>query len=91
MHVGGGYDPHVHCHGLGRAQAADRALLQGAQQFGLRAGGQVGHLVEEQGAAMGRFEFAGGLVGGAGERALLVAEQLVFEQRFRDCTAIHRD
>ena len=73
--VGGGDDPHV---GLDRGAAADRgvfALLQHAQQPGLRLHRHVADLVEEQRAALGLLEPAGGAGVGAGEGAALVAEQ----------------
>src|SRR3546814_7332914 len=51
---------------------------------------QLGHRVKEQGAAVGGLEQAG-LVGvGAGEAALLVAEELAFHQLRRDRAAVDR-
>ena len=54
--------------------------MQRAQQPGLGLGGHVTDLVEEQRAAIGLFELADCLGDGAGESALLVAEQLAFDQ-----------
>ena len=45
-------------HGLGRAQPADGALLQRAQQLGLQLQRQLADLVEEHRAALGRLEGA---------------------------------
>ncbi len=48
-------------------------------------------LVEEQGAAVGLFEHAAPFPVGAGEGALVVAEELRLDQVFRDGAAVHRD
>ena len=82
--VGGGDDAHV---GLDRGAAADGrvfALLQHAQQPGLRLHRHVADLVEEQRAAFGLLEAAGDAGVGAGEGALLVAEQFALDQFARD-------
>ena len=74
--VGRGDDAHI---GLDRRAAADRgvlALLQHAQKPRLRLHRHVADLVEEQRAAFGLLEAAGAARVGAGEGALLVAEQL---------------
>ena len=73
--VGGGDDAHV---GLDRGTAADGgvfALLQHAQQPGLRLHRHVADFVEEQRAALGLLEPAGGAGVGTGEGAALMAEQ----------------
>ena len=67
-------------------RAADRidlAVLHGAQQLDLHLERQVADLVEEQRAAMRLDELAGVLFGGAGEGALLVAEQDALDQIVR--------
>ncbi len=56
------------------------AFLQRAQQLDLHVQAQFADLVEEQRAAIGFLEFAQMLVGGARERALLVAEQNRFDR-----------
>ena len=89
--VGGGDDAHVD---LDRALGADRvdlAFLQGAQQLDLHVQRQLADLVQEQGAAVGLLELAQVLVGGAGEAALLVAEQDGFDQVLRDGAAVDGD
>jgi hypothetical protein len=73
------------------AQSFDHALLQKAQQLGLQRHRQVADLVEEQGAFAGVFDLADGLLGGAGERALLVAEQFGFQQGVGDGGAVDGD
>ena len=62
---------------IGRLHAdrVDLALLERSQKLDLDVEGQFADLVEEQGAAVGLLELAQVLVGGAGEAALLVAEQ----------------
>ncbi len=76
---------------LAAADALDHALLQEAQQLGLQRQRHVADLVEKQRAAVGELELAGRLPHRAGEGALLVAEQLALEQRFRDGRAVDRD
>ena len=87
--VGGGDHPHVHPHGLGAADPLELALLQHAQQLHLRAQVDVADLVEEQRAAFGQLEAALLARVRAGERALLVAEELRFDQRVGQRRAAH--
>ena len=77
-------DAHVDRDLLAAADALDHALLQEAQQLGLQRHRQVADLVEEERAAVGRLDLAQGLLGRAGERALLVAEQFALEQVLRE-------
>ena len=89
--VRGGDDADVDLHRLGAADAVDLALLDGAQQLGLQARMHLADFVEQQGAAIGFLELADAARDGAGEGALLVAEQLAFEQVLRDGGAVDRD
>ena len=73
--VGGRDQPDVDPDGRAAADRIDLAILHGAQQLDLHVERQVADLVEEQRAAMRLDELAGVLLGGAGEGALLVAEQ----------------
>ena len=66
-------------------------LLQHAQQLDLRHRHHLGDLVEEQRAAIGQLEAAGAPIGGAGERAALVPEDLALEQRLRNRRAVDGD
>ena len=78
--MGGGDDAHV---GLDRRATTDGrvfALLEHAQQAGLRLERHVADLVEEQRAALGLLEAALRALLRAGEGALLVAEQLALDQ-----------
>ena len=63
------------------ADALELALLQHAQQLRLQARRHVANLVEEQRALVGQLEAAELALDRAGERALLVPEQLGLEQR----------
>jgi hypothetical protein len=56
------------------------SLLQDTQQLDLKRGRNLADLVEEDRATIGALEQADMIVDGAGKRALLVAEQLGFEQ-----------
>ena len=67
------------------------ALLQNAQELGLRSGVQIADFIEEDGAAIGQLELALARGDGAGECALLVAEQLAFEQVGWNGGAVHFD
>ena len=68
-------------HGPGAAEPLECALLEHPQQLGLQLERQVADLVEEQRAAVGQLEAARpSRRDGAGEGALLVAEQLALEQ-----------
>ena len=73
------------------ADGVDLALLQRAQQLHLRIERQFADLVEEQRAAVGLGELAGVLLGGAGEGALLVAEQDGLDEVLRQRAAIDGD
>ena len=78
--VGRGDHADVHLDRARRPQPLDLALLQHAQHLGLRLRAHVADLVEEDRAAIGLLELADLLLGRAGERALLVAEELRLDQ-----------
>ena len=83
--------PHVD---LDRRLAADPVELafgQHAQQPRLQRGRHVADLVEKQRAAIGLLEAAAAQRIGAGERALLVAEQLGLEQVRGERRGVERD
>ena len=69
----------------------DLALLQRAQQLDLGVHRQFADFVEEQRAAVGLGELADVLFVGAGEGALLVAEQDRFDEVFRQRAAVDGD
>ena len=62
-----------------------------AQQLGLQAGVHLADFVEQQGAAVGLLELADAAGDGAGEGALLVAEQFGFQQVLGDGGAVDGD
>src|SRR6185436_9666904 len=66
----------VDLEGAAAADALESALLEDAQELGLELGLELADLVEEERAAVGELEPAALALAGAGERALLVAEQL---------------
>ena len=71
------------------AQALDLAVLEHAQQRDLGFCGQIADFVEEDRAAVGRFESSETSLQRARERALLVAEELRRDERGRDGRAVH--
>jgi hypothetical protein len=73
------------------AQRRDLAGLERAQQLDLGVERKLADLVEEQGRAVGILEAADMAVEGAGEGALLMAEQHRFDEIFRDRAAIDGD
>jgi len=81
-------DADVDRHRPGAPDPVDHALLNSAQQLGLQPHVHLGNFVEQQRAAIGLLEFSDAARNRAGKRALLVAEQLGFEQRFRNCRAV---
>ena len=88
--VGGCDDPGVHATRTRLTQPSNLAVLQRAQQLGLRTRAQLAHLVQEQGAAVGVLEKAGALGHRAGERTTRVAEQLRFDEVVGQRGAIER-
>ena len=74
--------------GLRAADAVDHALLDRAQQLGLQPHVHLGDFVEQQRAAGRLLELADAARHRAGEGALLVAEQLGFQQVLRDRRAV---
>ena len=85
------HDAHVDRRRLRRADADDLVRLEHAQQLRLQLQRQLADLVEEHRAAVGALEHAGAPLGGAGERALLVPEQLRLDQRRRHRRAVDHD
>ena len=86
--VGGGDDPDVDRLGDAAADALDLAGLERAEQLDLGVERQLADLVEEDGRAVGILEAADMAVEGAGEGALLMAEQHQFDEILRDRAAI---
>ena len=89
--IGGGYQADVELPGACAADTLELALLQDAQQLGLQLRSQLADLVEKNGAALGHLELALFLRHGSGEGALLVSEQLAFQQRLGEGGAVDGD
>ncbi len=88
--VGRGDDAYIDLNRLRAPQAQQLAFLDHAQQLDLHGGGHFGDFIQAQRAAVGGFDQAG-LADGAGEGALLVAEQFVGQQFLVEGAAVHRD
>ena len=91
VHVGGGHQPELHLDRLVAADALDLAFLNGAQQLRLQVELQIADLVEEERAAVGQLELADLLAHGAGEGALLVAEERALDQLARNGSDVDGD
>ena len=89
--VGRRDDAHVDRDRLGRADPRDFAIFRRPEQAILRRHRQRAELVEKQGAAVGFLEPAVASLRGAGEASRLMAEQLCFDQVFRQGGAVHDD
>ena len=89
--VGGGDDAHVDLEGAAAADPLEFALLEHAQQLGLKGGADLADLVEEQGAAVGLLEAALAGADRAGEGALFVPEELGLEQVVGERGAVELD
>src|SRR5690606_11336348 len=74
--------PHIDLDRPRGSKTLDFTLLKHAQHLGLRLRTHVADFVQEDGAAIGLLELADLLLGRAGEGALLVAEELRFDQLF---------
>ncbi len=89
--IGGSHDAHVRLlHGR-RAHLDELASLEHAQQSGLSGQGQLGHLVEKDGAAVGLLEIALAGRDSAGEGPFLVAEQLGVYRALGDGATVDSD
>ena len=73
------------------AEPLDLAALERAQYFRLRHRVHVADFVEKERAAGRQLEFPLALLGGARERAALVAEKFRFDQVFRQRRAVYGD
>jgi hypothetical protein len=89
--VGGGDDAGIAGDEFVPADAVEGAVLDEAQELGLQVGAHVADFIEEHGATLGLFEATDTAGVGAGERALLVAEEFGLEQRFGDGGAVDGD
>src|SRR5580700_5412663 len=74
---------------MSAADPFELTLLQHAQQFNLQRGSQFADLVEKNYAAVGNFEPAFLQGSGSRERSTLVAEQITFQERFWNRSAVN--
>ena len=81
----------VDLHGAGTSHGDDFALLQNAQQRGLRRVRKVGDLVEEERATLGPPDDPGLVADSARKSAARMTEQLAFDERVRDGSAVDSD
>ena len=86
--VGGGQEAEVHLPVVHLPQAAEALLLQGLEQLGLDLQVHVAQFVQEHGAPVGGLQQADLGVHGAGEGALLVAEQLGLQELAGEAAAV---
>ena len=91
VHARGGHEAHVDLDRPRAPQALEAAVLHHAQELGLQVGGEVLHLVEEDGAAGGQLDLARLGLLGVGEGARLVAEQLRLQELGGDRRAVDLD
>src|SRR5262252_5587105 len=89
--VGRGHDPNVDLDLRLATDPANHAVLQNAEVLHLESGAHLRDLVEEDGAAVSQLEEARLALVRAGERALLVAEELALHQRLGDGRAVDGD
>ena len=89
--VGRRHDPDVRSHLLLPSHTPIAALLQDAQELGLKFERKLPDLIEENRPAAGLFEGPRVPADRPGESAPLVTEQLAFDQLRRDRPAIDRD
>src|SRR5205807_714824 len=89
--IGGGDDPRGHSDRLLAAERLDLPFLQRAQELRLRGEGKVDNLIEEQASALCKLELPRLSLICAGERALLIAEELRLDQGIRYRAAVDGD
>src|SRR5262245_3485952 len=85
------HDPDVDVDGLATTNARELALLDDAQELCLQPERHVRDLVEEEGAAGGRFELADAALDRSREGAPLVAEELALQELVRDRRTVEGD
>src|SRR6266852_84252 len=89
VHVGGCQHAYVNLHQVPPTETRVLVILKHMQQLGLQVRAHLRNLVKKNRALVGQLELAGLGADGAGERALLVAEELRLEQLPRQSRAVH--
>ena len=80
--VGGGNHPHVQPDGFFPTHRPHLVILKHPQQLGLQVQGHLSDFIQENGSAMGQLERSPAVPDSPGESALLVTEELAFQQVF---------
>src|SRR5260221_8051573 len=83
-------EPHVGPDGSISADSLEGLLLEEAKDLRLRHHRHIADFIEEEGAATALFELADAAAVGAGEGALLVAEEFALQEVFRNGSAVER-
>ncbi|MNJ36245.1 hypothetical protein D3C77_310260 [compost metagenome] len=84
--------PYIQLAPCGAAQAGDFTFLQHPQQPGLQGRRHIANFIQQQRAAMGRFQLAAGAAfARTGEGTFDIAEQLGFDQAFRNGRTVDRN
>ena len=91
VEIGGGDYTNVETDSLITAEPFDFFFLKDAQQLRLNGEGHISNFVKEYGSVIGAFKLAGARLDSSCESAFDVSEQLGFEQRVGDCTAVDGD
>ena len=78
-------------HGFLASYALELLFLQHPQELELQVGSHITHFIEKQRALVRQLEPAKLALDGASERALFVPEQLGFQQRIGQSTAVDLD
>ncbi len=79
--VGGRDQPHIHLQRIAPSHTLEAPLLEDTQDLDLDGGINFPDLIQKQRAAIGQLEAPRPPLGGAGEGAFFMPEQLAFEQR----------
>src|SRR5262249_58658099 len=74
-----------------RAEPGERSVLEEAQELHLHRRRDLADLVEEEGPALGDLDVSGLALAGAGEGALLAAEELALEEGLGQRGAVNLD
>ena len=89
--IGGGNQTHVHRDGARAAEALDLALLQRAQELGLEVEREFANFIEKERAFVGELDAADLAGDGAGECALLMAEEFALKKAGGNGGAVELD
>jgi hypothetical protein len=87
--IGCGHEPNVRSDGAIAANSLEFLVLNCAEQFRLEFERHLADLIEKERALVGQFESPSSLRRGSGKRALLMAEQLAFEQAGGNRGTVH--